>query len=84
MLSIELRAGRCGSKPGSIQKTDVGLLNYRARKDDQARGPAMNSSECAELLGFLGPESGPEILHHFLTRSQFWASETVPILGPCS
>ena len=29
--------------------------------------------ERAELLGFLCPESGPEILHHLLTRSQFWA-----------
>ena len=73
MLSIELRAGRCGSKPGSIQKTDVGLLNYRARKDDQVRGPAMNSSECAELLGFFGAGIRSRNLTPF--------SHAVPILG---
>ena len=45
------------------------------------RGPAMNWSECAELLGFFGPESGPEILHHFLTRPQFWALKNGPDFG---
>ena len=74
MLSIQFRAGLRGSKPGSIQTgwmCDFKIIVHG--RTTKCAGQPRTGPSALSASDFLGPESGPEILHHFLTRSQFWA-----------